>query len=75
MYYVCLMLYDGRNIIACSKWKVWFHEECFRVSALETIGCAECEYTKRQDTAKQRRFVAKRQTINLGYRKKYPIES
>lgn len=46
-----------------------------RVSALETIGCAECEYTKRQDTAKQRRFVAKRQMINLGYRKKYPRES
>ena len=46
-----------------------------RVSALETIGCVECEYTKRQDTAKQRRFVVKRQTINLRYREKYPRES
>lgn len=59
MYYVCLMLYDGRNKIAFPSGKCGSMRNACRVSALETIGCAECEYTNRQDTAKQRRFVAK----------------
>ena len=38
---ICRMPDDGSNMVACSKCKKWYHEECLRVIAVETTGCAE----------------------------------
>ena len=38
---ICRMPYDGSNMVACSKGKKWYHEECLWVIAVETTGCAE----------------------------------
>ena len=38
---ICHMPDDGSNMVACSKCKKWYHEECLRVIAVETTGCAE----------------------------------
>ena len=38
---ICRMPDDGSNMVACSKCKKWYHEECLWVIAVETTGCAE----------------------------------
>jgi len=38
---VCRMPDDGSNMVACSKCKKWYHEECLRLIAIEMTGCAE----------------------------------
>ena len=37
----CICRMPGSNMVACSKCKKWYHEECLQVIAVETTGCAE----------------------------------
>ena len=77
---ICRMPDDGSNMVACSKCKKWYHEECLQGDCRRNDWlCRECDYARRQDTAERRRFAAARQKVNLeGYRektKKYARES
>ena len=77
---ICRMPDDGSNMVACSKCKKWYHEECLQGDCRRNDWlCRECDYARRQDTAERRRFAAAWQKVNLeGYRektKKYARES
>ena len=69
---ICHMPDDGSNMVACSKCKKWYHEECLQSDCRRKDWlCRECDYARRQDAAERRRFAAAREKVNLEvYREK-----
>ena len=52
---ICRMPDDGSNMVACSKCKKWYHEECLQGDCRRNDWlCRECDYTRRQDAAERR---------------------
>ena len=63
---ICHMPDNGSNMVACSKCKKWYHEECLQSDCRRKDWlCRECDYARRQDAAERRRFAAAREKVNL----------
>ena len=63
---ICHMPDHGSNMVACSKCKKWYHEECLQSDCRRKDWLyPECDYARRQDAAERRRSAAAREKVNL----------